>query len=169
MASLPHFQQTSTPHSFPATWEAIIQGLNLRCNEAYSGLKAAENLDEVYRSASALLRCNHEICGIHALLLPEQLDRIFMYMHVDGHVQGMRGEGILLRQLYLINQWLILAFQRLEMWDYVIQRVSWALEIAEDNGQHFSVPWEARMFLRRIRENPRLPITSYAAAREGQD
>ena len=169
MASLPHPQQTSTPLSFPTTWEAIIQGLNLRCNEAYSRLKAAKDFDEVYRSASALQQCNHEIRDIHALLLPEQLDTIFMYMRVDGHVQGMRGEGILLYQLYLINHWLIYPFQILQMWDDVIQRVSWALEIAEDNGQHFSVPLQARMFLRRIREDPRLPITSYAAAREGQD
>ena len=50
------------------------------------------------------------------------------------HVRGMRGEGVLQFQLYYINQWLALAFQRLEMWNSVIQRVSWALEFAETNG-----------------------------------
>ena len=115
-------------------------------------------------SALALLKCNQDIHDIHGLLSPEQLGTIVMYMRVDGLIRGMRGEGILQLQLYYINQWLVLAFQRLEMWDHVIQRVSWALELAEDNGQHFFVPWEVRVFLRRIRENPRLPITSYATA-----
>ena len=164
MASLPPFPQTSTPVSFPITWEAIIEGLNVRCNEVFSRLKVAEGLDGVFMSALALLHCNQEIRDIYGLLSPEQLDTIVVHMRVDGFVRGMRGEGILQLQLYYINQWLVLAFQRLEMWDSVIERVSWALELAEDNGQHFFVPWEARVFLRRIRENPRLSITSYAAA-----
>ena len=164
MASLPPFQQTTTPISFPHTWEAVVEGLHVRCSEAYSRLEAAEGLDEIFRSASALQKCNDEIRDIHGLLLPEQLDNIFMYMRIGGIVQGMRGEGVLLLILYYIHQWLILAFQKLEMWDFVIERVSWALEIAEDNGRHFFVPLEARVFLRRIGENPRLPITGYAAA-----
>ena len=169
MASLPPFQQTSTPVSFPITWETIIQRLNLRCNEAYSGLKAEEPLDAVFRSALSLQQCNQEILDIHAMLLPEQLDAMVVHMPVAGFEQGMGGEGVLLLQLYYVNQWLALAFQRLQMWDFVVARMSWALEIAEDNGQHFCVPWEVRAFLRRIRDNPRLPITGYAAAKEGQD
>ena len=47
------------------------------------------------------------------LLSPEQLDTIFMYLRVGGLVQGMRGEGILLFQLYMISQLLILAFRML--------------------------------------------------------
>ena len=45
----------------------------------------------------------------------EQLNNIFMDLRTGGFWQGMRGEGILLFQLYYINQWLVLAFQRLEM------------------------------------------------------
>ena len=164
MVSLPPFQQTSTPVSFPITRETIIQRLSLRCNEAYSGLKEEEPLDAVVRSILSLQQCNQEILDIHAMLSPEQLNAMVMHMPVDGFEQGMRGEGFILLQLYCINQWLALAFQRLQMWDFVIERVSWALEIAEDNGQHFSVPWEVRAFLRRIRENPRLPITRYTTA-----
>ena len=37
-----------------------------------------------------------------------------MHVRVDGLVQSKRGEGILQFQLYYINQWLALAFQRLE-------------------------------------------------------
>lgn len=40
------------------------------------------------------------------------------------------------------------------MWDDVTQRVTWALQIAEDNRQHFFVPLEVREFweeLERIR------------------
>ena len=164
MASPQSFQQTSTPVSFPTTWEATIEGLNVRCNEGYSRLKAAEGLHEVFMSTLALIKCNQDIHDIHGVLSPEQLGTIVMHMRFDGLIQGMRGEGILQLQLYYVNQWLVLAFQRLKMWDHVIQRVSWALELAEDNGQHCFVPWEARVFLRRIRENPRLPITSYATA-----
>ena len=164
MASLPSFQQTSTPVSFPTTWEAIIIDLNVRCNEAYSRLQAAEQLDGVYTSALALIKCNQDIHDIHGLLSPEQLYTIVMPVRSHGLLLAMRGEGVLLFHMYYLNLWLVLAYQKLQMWDSAIQRVSWALEIAEDNGQHFFIPLDHRVFLRRIREDPRLPITSYTAA-----
>ena len=102
--------------------------------KAYSRLEAAEPLDGVSRSALALMQCIRDIHDIHALLSPEQLDTAVMHVRVDGLVRGTRGEGILQLQLYYVNQWLVLAFQRLETWDSVIQRVSWALELAETNG-----------------------------------
>ena len=164
MASLPSFQQTSTPVSFPTTWEAIIKNLNVRCNEAFSCLKAAEQLDAVYTSALALKKCVQDIRDIHGLLSPEQLNTMVMHVRSHGLVLAMRGEGVLLFQMYYLNQWLVLAYQRLQMWDSVLERVSWALEIAEDNGQHSFVPLNHKVFLRRIKENPILPITSYTAA-----
>ena len=118
----------------PIALRAAVRAPRNRAREAYSRLEAAEPLDGVFRSALALMQCIRDIHDTHTLLSPEQLDTIVMHVRVNGLVRGMRGEGILQLQLYYINQWLALAFQRLEMWDSVIQRVSWVLGLAETNG-----------------------------------
>ena len=112
----------------PLALRATVRAPRNRAREAYSRLEAVDPLDGVFRRALALMQCIRDMHDLHALLSPEQLDTIVTHVRVDGLVRGMRGEGILQLQLYYINQWLALAFQRLEMWDSVIQRVSWALE-----------------------------------------
>ena len=77
-------------------------------------------------STSTLIR---DIHNIHTLLSPEQLNN----MRADGLIRGMRGEGIPQPQMYYINLWLVLAYQRLAVWDLVVDRAWLVLETAETN------------------------------------
>lgn len=164
MASLPSFQQTSTLVPLHTTWEAIINDLIANCNGIRSRLIAAEQLGAVYESASALLQCNQDINRIHSLASPEELNSIFMHLRFEGFVLGVRGDGVVQFAQYYVNLLLVLAYQKLEMWDEVIEKVSWALQIAADNRQHVPVDWEYTIFLRMIREDPTLPLTRWGAA-----
>ena len=164
MASLPSFQQTSTLVTLYTTWEAIINGLIANCNEITIRLIAADQEHGVHESASALQQCNQDINRIYSLASTEELNNIFMHVPFEGDVLGMSGDGVLQFVQYYVNLLLVLAHQKLEMWDEVIANVSWALQIAADNGHNFPVPWDYILFLRMIREDPRLPITRWGAA-----
>ena len=113
-----------------------------------------------------------DIHNIHTPLSPEQLNN----MRADGIIRGMRGKGISQPQMYYINLWLVLAYQRLAVWDLVVDKSvvgtgncgdEWALgkkRQREDDaglvgsnragGQSFTIG-EARDLLRRTRENTR--------------
>lgn len=162
MASLSPFPQTSTPVSFSTTWEAIIEALNARSIQEFARLKAAvaaKNPHEVVWSAQALQDIDREILTTHNLITPQQLTSISMGVLIrPGVAQGMSGEGAIFYISYMVDQHLVIAFQKLLMWDRVSDTVSKALNLADDNGGQFFVSWEHREELRRVKENPMVLI-----------
>ena len=161
MASIPLNQLSPHLASFHNTLGESIEALITSINAAYSHLQAVQQPEEIHESALSLMRIFDDVCRLQIHLPSRPFATMLGNVLINGTVREMRVGSFLLYQMYHINVLLCSAFQRLEWWELMNERVSMALDIATKHGEHCYIPREASDWLRGIRENPAQPFIMY--------